>query len=160
MKRLKSVAIVLGGAAFCLNPLTSLFIIGTVEAMMRRRTLARWWEARAQGDAVALDAFLEPRLHPSGVRAAFARGFRAVLNTWVFTVPSCLLWLFAWYDGWNNAVHNLHTFFSFHAASHHFRREAANHCYYQIMTLSLKKQGHTTNHAFMMLIYYCTMFLF
>jgi len=28
------------------------------------------------------------------------------------------------------------------------------------MTLTLKKQGHITNHAFMVLIYYCTMFLF
>lgn len=30
-------------------------------------------------------------------------GFQAILNVWVLTIPGCLLWLFAWYDGWNNS---------------------------------------------------------
>lgn len=32
-------------------------------------------------------------------------GVQAVFNTWVLTMPACGLWLFAWYDGWNNSFH-------------------------------------------------------
>ncbi len=105
MSRLRTAAKTLGGAALCLNPVTSLFVVGSVESMMRRRTMSRWWEAHAPGETLALDGFLQERAHPGGVRAAFGRGLRAALNTWLLTVPSCLLWLFAWYDGWNNSFH-------------------------------------------------------
>ena len=30
-------------------------------------------------------------------------GVGAIFNTWVLTLPACGLWLFAWYDGWNNS---------------------------------------------------------
>ena len=30
-------------------------------------------------------------------------GLRAILNTWVLTLPACILWWFGWYDGWNNS---------------------------------------------------------
>jgi hypothetical protein len=30
-------------------------------------------------------------------------GAQAIANTWVLTLPACALWLFAWYDGWNNS---------------------------------------------------------
>ena len=30
-------------------------------------------------------------------------GLRAIFNTWVLTLPACLLWWFGWYDGWNNS---------------------------------------------------------
>jgi len=30
-------------------------------------------------------------------------GIQALFNVWVLTIPGCLLWLFAWYDGWNNS---------------------------------------------------------
>jgi hypothetical protein len=30
-------------------------------------------------------------------------GAQGILNTWVLTLPGCILWLFAWYDGWNNS---------------------------------------------------------
>ncbi|MBI3849533.1 MAG: DUF4013 domain-containing protein [Verrucomicrobia bacterium] len=30
-------------------------------------------------------------------------GAQAIANTWVLTMPACALWLFAWYDGWNNS---------------------------------------------------------
>ena len=33
----------------------------------------------------------------------FAVGFRAVVNTWLLTLPACLFWWFGWYDGWNNS---------------------------------------------------------
>lgn len=33
----------------------------------------------------------------------FKLGWYGILNTWVATLPGCVLWLFAWYDGWNNS---------------------------------------------------------
>jgi hypothetical protein len=30
-------------------------------------------------------------------------GVQGIFNTWVLTMPACVLWLFAWYDGWNNS---------------------------------------------------------
>ena len=33
----------------------------------------------------------------------FKTGARAMFNTWVITAPACVLWVFSWYDGWNNS---------------------------------------------------------
>jgi hypothetical protein len=33
----------------------------------------------------------------------FALGFSSILVVWTVTLPGCVLWLFAWYDGWNNS---------------------------------------------------------
>jgi hypothetical protein len=30
-------------------------------------------------------------------------GVQGIFNTWVFTLPACVLMLFGWYDGWNNS---------------------------------------------------------
>ena len=30
-------------------------------------------------------------------------GIQAMFNTWVLTMPACVLWLFAWFAGWNNS---------------------------------------------------------
>ena len=30
-------------------------------------------------------------------------GFQGICNTWLLTLPTGLLWVFAWYDGWNNS---------------------------------------------------------
>ena len=30
-------------------------------------------------------------------------GVQGAFNVWVFTMPGCILWLFSWYDGWNNS---------------------------------------------------------
>ncbi len=30
-------------------------------------------------------------------------GLQAIFNTWLLTLPACLLWWFGWYDGWNNS---------------------------------------------------------
>ena len=30
-------------------------------------------------------------------------GVQAIFNTWVVTMPACVLWLFAWFAGWNNS---------------------------------------------------------
>ncbi len=33
----------------------------------------------------------------------FTLGFSSILVVWTVTLPGCVLWLFAWYDGWNNS---------------------------------------------------------
>ena len=33
----------------------------------------------------------------------FLRGWQAILNTWLLTLPACFFWWFGWYDGWNNS---------------------------------------------------------
>jgi hypothetical protein len=40
-------------------------------------------------------------LHSLGVNLKL--GVQGIFNTWVLTMPACILWLFAWYDGWNNS---------------------------------------------------------
>jgi len=30
-------------------------------------------------------------------------GVQSVFNTWLLTLPACVLMLFGWYDGWNNS---------------------------------------------------------
>lgn len=30
-------------------------------------------------------------------------GLQGIGNVWVLTMPGCVLWLFSWYDGWNNS---------------------------------------------------------
>jgi len=30
-------------------------------------------------------------------------GVQGIFNTWVLTLPACVLMLFGWYDGWNNS---------------------------------------------------------
>ena len=32
-------------------------------------------------------------------------GVQGLFNTWVLTLPGCVLFLFSWYDGWNNSFH-------------------------------------------------------
>ena len=35
----------------------------------------------------------------------FKIGAQGIFNTWVITLPACLLWQFAWFAGWNNSFH-------------------------------------------------------
>jgi len=44
---------------------------------------------------------LKAPFHSLGVNLKV--GLQGIFNTWVLTMPACVLWLFAWYDGWNNS---------------------------------------------------------
>ena len=35
-------------------------------------------------------------------------GIQGICNIWVVTMPAALLWLFSWYDGWNNSFNKGH----------------------------------------------------
>ncbi len=60
------------------------------------------WRGRAAVAGVArVRLFL--RVLFGSLAANFRLGLQGILNTWLLTLPACLLWLFAWYDGWNNS---------------------------------------------------------
>ena len=46
---------------------------------------------------------LAVRVATRSLRTNLKVGIQGIFNTWVLTMPGCLLWLFAWYDGWNNS---------------------------------------------------------
>lgn len=85
----------LGAAVLCLNPVSSILVAGWVQALIRR-SVVESWRRSGKGD------FAVPG---RGLWGSFAEGALAVFNTWVLTLPGCVLWMFAWYDGWNNSFH-------------------------------------------------------
>ena len=109
----------------CANPVTAILVVGWVQRAMRRRIVLQWhhksgaaergFREFAAGEpqtAALVDwpnfvlgpaprASLSARLASLGANAR--EGVAAVFNTWVLTLPACALWLFAWYDGWNNS---------------------------------------------------------
>ena len=99
---MRRAAAFLGTAALCLNPVSSLVVLGWLERQARRSVLSRWWEARTE-PAVPLDDFLAASDPAGGRLSPFFSGAKALFNTYVLTLPGCVLWLFAWYDGWNNS---------------------------------------------------------
>lgn len=80
----------LGAAVLCLNPVTSLFVVGWVQALQRRSILGAWGVPPP------------PALSPW---PTFKAGALAYFNAAVLTFPGSVLWMFAWYDGWNNSFH-------------------------------------------------------
>ncbi len=112
------------GAFLCQGLLASILVVGWVQRAMQRSAL-RYWQRHADDDtpfatfAAAREDSAAHRHWPnwvftSGSRSALrdwvgslwlnARlGAAAIFNTWVLTLPACGLWLFAWYDGWNNS---------------------------------------------------------
>ena len=60
------------------------------------------WRGRATVSGVARVKLFFRVLFGS-LAANFRLGMQGVLNTWLLTLPGCLLMLFAWYDGWNNS---------------------------------------------------------
>ena len=121
------------GAVCCTGPLLSILVVGWTQRLMQRRTLVEWhtlsavsardtdfmtFAATSSQTAAHLhwpNWIIHPNTHPrhswrDSLRAAFGslrrnitRGVAASFNTWVFTLPGCVLWLFAWYAGWHNS---------------------------------------------------------
>jgi len=92
---------ILIGGVLCLHPLTSVIVFGWLMCVMRERTLAKW-----SGEKVSRwpGWFVgEGRLKLGALWRNVREGFAGVMNTWVLTLPGCGLWLFSWYDGWNNS---------------------------------------------------------
>ncbi len=103
----------------------SLLIVGWTWRMMQRETFRTFHRAASTdqgfaafcGDSPATRELTEPptwllgpgggglrgRLRPLWLNLRV--GAAALFNTWVLTLPGCALWLFSWYDGWNNSFH-------------------------------------------------------
>jgi hypothetical protein len=58
------------------------------------------WGEAARGGSYAAKVL---RLLFHSLWTNFWIGLRGIANTWVLTLPACLLWWFGWYDGWNNS---------------------------------------------------------
>ena len=111
----------LGAMASQVLPL-SIVTVGWVQRLMQRETL-RTFERLGEGslgldpDPALREALSPPRWlsggtaargwrRPLGGLAANVRlGLASILNTWALTLPGASLWLFSWYDGWNNSFH-------------------------------------------------------
>ncbi len=112
------------GAFLCQSFLGSILVVGWVQRVMQRSAL-RHWHKRSDSP-LSFDSFAAANadtaphqrwpgwIVSSGERrrvrdwvgalwANASRGATAIFNTWVLTLPACTLWLFAWYDGWNNS---------------------------------------------------------
>jgi len=113
----------------CQNFLLSFLLLGWSYRFMQRTALMAWWKKNGSGSTfgefAAADEDTRPHVYwpnwflDQNFRTAFkARTWRALLgslwlnirtgvtgafNTFVLTLPGCLLMLFGWYDGWNNS---------------------------------------------------------
>lgn len=93
----------LWAAALCLNPVTSLWVVGWTQALQRRRVLRAW--ATASRGETSPDDFIGAQDAELSAWRTFTAGALAYFNTAVMTLPGAVLWMFAWYDGWNNSFH-------------------------------------------------------
>lgn len=120
LRRLLNAAV---GALLCQTPPTAVLAVGWTQRAMRRAIVRSWHEGAGDGpfedfaradestrDAARIPGWLAAELPEAGWRARLAglarnarQGAAVTLNTWVLTLPGCGLWLFAWYDGWNNS---------------------------------------------------------
>lgn len=64
-----------------------------------------WTTAFYTEPAIAGRARAQSKVLFGSLAANSKLGVQAIFNTWVFTLPGCVLWLFAWYAGWNNSFH-------------------------------------------------------
>ena len=120
------------GMVFCQFFLGAILIVGWTYRLMQRFVYRRWWErseARRSGKSfreflaedestrahfrwpnwfVAQNFREAVRRRPlrslvSSLWANLRTGAQGIFNTWVLTMPGCLLMLFSWYHGWNNS---------------------------------------------------------
>lgn len=120
------------GMIFCQTLLGSILIVGWTYRIMQRVIYKRWWsQSPLRRSGLSFQEYLgqspQTRLHlhwPNWILQQnflevirgrpikafvqslwlnFKVGFRGIVNTWVLTLPGCVLMLFSWYDGWNNS---------------------------------------------------------
>ena len=61
-----------------------------------------WQRIREQAGAAALFRAV-PGAAMRSLGQNLKLGAQGIFNVWVFTLPAGVLWLFSWYDGWNNS---------------------------------------------------------
>lgn len=118
MKRfLRTVGQLSLGLVLTQSAVLAVVVVGWVYAWMQRVTVRAWWsrgvqaangasfELYAGADETTAHLVEWPRWFAGfrGLWAHVKRGIAAVMATWVLTVPAGLLWVFAWYAGWDNS---------------------------------------------------------
>jgi hypothetical protein len=85
--------------------------VGSSECLRGHRHWPNWFFAQNAPEVVRSAASLRvAKRVRRWLRATFHSlwlnlkvGVQGMFNTWVFTLPACLLWWFAWYAGWQNS---------------------------------------------------------
>ena len=111
------------GAFLCLSPPGSIVVVGWTLRRAAATAHAEWtengpkparpnWIVREGGGVWSSGAAHDAVLRRARARAAslvhslainFRVGLASLLVVWSITLPGCMLWLFAWYAGWNNS---------------------------------------------------------
>jgi hypothetical protein len=106
------------------NLLGAIIVMGWAWRLTQRFVLRAWWKrSRGLSWLQVIEAAPETRVHrswpnwmigPREGHSKFRRAFGAlvmnlktgsqgIFNTWIATAPAFALWMFSWYDGWNNS---------------------------------------------------------
>lgn len=108
------------GAAACVTIYSAVLVVGWTYRLMHRSAL-RTWNRMAENQPLDPNPLPEvpgwfirergPRtitnlLSPLWLNAKI--GVQGVFNSYVLTVPACMLWLFAWRFGWDNSFHKMY----------------------------------------------------
>lgn len=120
------------GMVLCQSLVGGVLVVGWTYRLMQRTVYKRWWqrsELRAKGRSFREFLAEEPATQPhrcwpnwvvqQDVLEAIRRqplkalvrslwlnlriGGQGIFNTWLLTLPGCVLMSFSWYDGWNNS---------------------------------------------------------
>ncbi|MDA0837654.1 MAG: hypothetical protein O3B01_10115 [Planctomycetota bacterium] len=118
------------GALFCGGLIPAVMVVGWSLRLVQRHALSLWWEKSPRSgkfqDFIQAHGklsrhshwpnwflrqnFLQTRRELGLFRSLFHSlwtniriGSLGIFNTWVLTAPSGLLWVFAWYSGWDNS---------------------------------------------------------
>ena len=117
----------------CLTPVTAVLVIGWLARSMQRSTFKYWYRASGTdlgaGEFVEfvqdhhgtahlahwpnwlIGHEIDDEGHVSGILsrwlgslwANLSYGLRMLLNTWVLPLPACVIWIMAWWGGWENS---------------------------------------------------------
>ncbi len=105
------------GAVLCSDLLLAIPVIGWTYRAMRRRAIRTW-------NRLSFEPPIDPGhwpnwliqqdpprrwyhfLHSAGMNIRM--GIQGLFNTWVMTIPACMLWLFSWRFGWDNSFHKVY----------------------------------------------------
>ena len=100
----------LAGMALCQTLLSSVLVVGWTYRLMQRRAVL-YWARRGRGLSAQSAGYPELAIRTdSRFRGLFRPlaenlklGAQALLTTWTFTLPACVLWQFGWFAGWDNS---------------------------------------------------------
>ena len=121
------------GVVLCLTPVTAVLVVGWLTRLMQRSSFKLWYrESGSELGVGSFQEFVlsndntahlahwpnwiagEVPIGEGKVERLFSRisgslwanlklGLQMLLNTWVLTLPACLIWMMSWWGGWENS---------------------------------------------------------